>query len=59
MLFGESRGIGRKDFDKPVRSTPSMNRQNSDGTQANAATDFDIDERIILGIGALLSPSGA
>src|SRR6202790_4314320 len=58
-LFGKGCRFGGKNFENSVDPAPALNRQNGNRPQAKAAADFHVDERIILGVCAMLNFSGA
>src|SRR3984893_14439002 len=58
-LFLKGCRLGGKNFETSVDPAPALNRQNGNRPQAKAAADFHVDERIILGICAILNFPGA
>src|SRR3984893_14677170 len=54
-LFLKGCRLGGKDFENSVDPAPALNRQNGNRPQTKAAADFHVDERIILGICAMLN----
>src|SRR4029077_10265914 len=58
-LFGKGCRLGGKNLENSVDPAPALNRQNGNRPQAKAAADFHVDERIILGICAILNFSAA
>ena len=59
ILFGKSSRLGGKNFENSVDPAPALNRQNGNRAQTEAAADFYVDERIILGVCAVLNFPGA
>src|ERR1019366_9631092 len=59
MLFGEGRRLGGKNLENSVDPAPALNRQDGNRAQTEAAAAFPIDERIILGICAMMNSTGA
>src|SRR6202795_602947 len=59
ILFGKGSRPGGKNFENSIDPAPALNRQNGNRAQTKAAADFHIDERIILGIRAMLNFTGA
>ena len=59
MLFAEGGGAGGKNFENPVDPAPARNRQNGNRAQTEAAADFHIHARVVLGIGAILNLAAA
>ena len=59
MLFGEGCRLGGKNFENSVDPAPALNRKDGNRAQTKAAADFHIDQRIVLGICAMLNFTGA
>ena len=59
MPFSEGRAPGGKNFEDSVDRATAPNRQDGNRTQTEAAADRQIDQRIVLGVSAMLDLSGA
>ncbi len=59
VLLTEGSRPGGKYFEDSVDAAPALNRDGDNRAQPKAAADFDVDQRIILGICAMVCPTRA
>jgi hypothetical protein len=59
IFFGESSRLGRRHLKDSVDSTPALNRQHGDRSQAESPANLKVNQRIIFCVRAILNFSGA